>query len=337
MRNSFKVISSDIIKTIIQENQERLYNIIRETYLAHDAGLTINPPSYFLRFPKNPTARIIALPAAIIEKNDSDSISGLKWISSYPENINKHKIPRASAVIILNDFETGYPIACLEGSLISGLRTAYSAVLAAEYIHKQSKKGSNIAFIGNGFIASTILETFQQQDWVFENIYLHDQDHTTSESFAESIKKTTNNLNPKITPQLKNAIQNANIIVFSTTSTTPYLNDPTLFKHNPTVLHISLRDLGPRILIESNNLVDDREHVLSANTSPDLTHKEYNTDGFINGTIAELISNKIELKTNKPTIFSPMGMGVLDIAVANFIYQHTGNHAITMIDNFFPI
>jgi ornithine cyclodeaminase len=39
------------------------------------------------------------------------------------------------------------------------------------------------------------------------------------------------------------------------------------------VLHISLRDLAPEILLASANIVDDIEHCLKANTSPHLTEQ----------------------------------------------------------------
>ena len=55
-----------------------------------------------------------------------DGLSGVKWIASYPDN-HKIGLPRASAVIVLNDAEHGHPIACMEGSIISAVRTAASA------------------------------------------------------------------------------------------------------------------------------------------------------------------------------------------------------------------
>src|SRR6266851_1386641 len=46
-------------------------------------------------------------------------------------------LARASAVLILNDATTGYPLACIEASLIRATRTATSAALAAEHIFPQ--------------------------------------------------------------------------------------------------------------------------------------------------------------------------------------------------------
>ena len=74
-------------------------------------GSTLNPDSYFLRYPDNPNARIIALPAHLggeVQK------SGIKWISSFPEN-RATNLARASAVLILNDASTGYPLGLSRG------------------------------------------------------------------------------------------------------------------------------------------------------------------------------------------------------------------------------
>ena len=114
------VISGQAVKEILRDIQPNLIDIVLKTYIAHEKGQTINPDSYFLRYPERPSDRIIALPAALT--GDDADLSGIKWIASYPEN-TKTGIARASAVIVLNDNRHGYPFAFMEAAAISAART----------------------------------------------------------------------------------------------------------------------------------------------------------------------------------------------------------------------
>ena len=117
---TFAVISGAQVQNALQGREKQILELVEATYRLHSAGDSVNPPSYFLSFPDRPFSRIIALPASI---GGQSRVDGLKWISSFPENVAAG-IPRASAVLILNDHDTGYPFACLEGSIISATRTA---------------------------------------------------------------------------------------------------------------------------------------------------------------------------------------------------------------------
>ncbi|MFD7623683.1 hypothetical protein ACFV6W_44170, partial [Streptomyces sp. NPDC059802] len=128
----FAVISGAQVRRTLHGCEKRITELVEATYRVHGAGDSVNPPSYFLRFPDRPSSRIIALPASIGGKTRVD---GLKWISSFPENVTAG-IPRASAVLILNDHDTGYPFACLESSIISATRTAASAASAADWLSR---------------------------------------------------------------------------------------------------------------------------------------------------------------------------------------------------------
>ena len=134
----FAVISGAQVQQALAGRERQITELVEETYRLHGAGDSVNPPSYFLRFPDRPSDRIIALPASIGGKLRVD---GLKWISSFPENVAAG-IPRASAVLILNDHDTGYPFACLESSIISATRTAASAALAADWLSRGRPQGS---------------------------------------------------------------------------------------------------------------------------------------------------------------------------------------------------
>src|SRR5207249_10588775 len=107
MQFELSIINGKTVFDIICAHRDECVGIVREAYLAHADGRSVNPDSYFLRFPGKPDSRIIALPAYL---GNGFDVAGLKWIASYPGNIQRG-FPRASAVLVLNSYETGYPFA----------------------------------------------------------------------------------------------------------------------------------------------------------------------------------------------------------------------------------
>ncbi len=160
----FAVISGAQVQRALQGQEKEIVELVEATYRLHGAGDSVNPPSYFLRFPDRPSSRIIALPASI---GGPSRVDGLKWISSFPENVAAG-IPRASAVLILNDHDTGYPFACLEASIISATRTAASAALAADWLSRGRPRPTRIGFVGAGLIARYIHTFLAGTGWSFE-------------------------------------------------------------------------------------------------------------------------------------------------------------------------
>ena len=87
------------------------------------------------------------------------------------------------------------------------------------------------------------------------------------------------------------------------------------------MLHISLRDLAPEIVLAAANVVDDVEHCLKADTSTHLAEQAVGHRSFIDGTLYDVISGKVSLPDDRPVIFSPFGLGVLDLAVGKHVYD----------------
>jgi 2,3-diaminopropionate biosynthesis protein SbnB len=327
---AFSVITNPVISKILETSSEKIYEIIKDIYLVHHHQKA-NCNSHILRFPDKPDSRIIALPSLI--NKPSDKIVGLKWISSNPHNV-KQNMQRASAIIVLNDYETGYPFACLEGALISATRTAYSAVLAAEKMHNGEKKINSLGFIGTGYISKNVYDCFSKLNWLIDKINLYDIDHERATSFAKTLENQDKNV--CIHNEIDTAISQSDVIVFCTTALTPHINNIDLFKHNPKVLHISLRDLSPNIILNAENIVDDVDHILSANTSPHLALQKQGSRNFIKGTIGGILNNEFSLSKEVTLIYSPMGLGVLDIALANYVYKECNkNNSAIKIENFF--
>ncbi|MGH6671013.1 MAG: 2,3-diaminopropionate biosynthesis protein SbnB [Xanthobacteraceae bacterium] len=330
----FSVITGQVIGEIIREDVPRIVDLITGTYRAHAAHQTVNPPSQFLRFPKRPNARIISLPAYV--GGDGRPVSGVKWIASYPDNV-KLGIPRASAVLLLNDPETGYPVACLEGSLISAARTAASAVLAADWLCGHALRVDRIGFVGTGFIARSILDFLVGMRWRAGQIFVCDLQPGYAQTFAAYVESKGWPA-PEIVPSASRVMKACELTIFATTAARPHVTGVNLLKRHPRVLHISLRDLAPEIILAADNIVDDVEHCLTADTSPHLAEQLIGNRSFVTGTIADVVDGRVRLDPDRPVIFSPFGMGILDIALGRYVHERAlATKQEQRISGFFPL
>jgi ornithine cyclodeaminase len=312
---AFHVVPGLAVETVIGGNRDKVFDAVAAAYRLHAAGDAVNPDSYFLRFPDKPSARIIALPAHL---GGSVQKSGIKWISSFPEN-RASNLARASAVLILNDAATGYPLACLESSLISATRTAASAALAAEHMSPDPFAGT-LGVIGTGIIARTTVDWLLYRGWKFRTVRLFDLDSREAGHFAKWLGER-HGLEADIQGRLDGAVRDTSLVLFTTTAGEPYLTDPKLFAHSPTVLHLSLRDIAVNVILGAQNIVDDVDHCLKARTSLHLTEMETGNRSFVAGNLVDVLDKRVAPDRRRPRIFSPFGLGVLDLAVGNLVLE----------------
>ncbi len=317
MHFELSIINGKSVFDIVRAHRAECIRVVREAYLAHAEGQSVNPDSYFLKFPDKPDCRIIALPAYLGKNFD---VAGLKWIASYPANVQRG-FPRASAVLVLNNYETGYPFAILEGSIISAARTAASAALAAQWLNGQSRRAHSLGIVGTGFIARYVYEFLVDTGWTIEEVRLHDRSPLESEKFKNTACRLEQHRTVTVVPDVAQLVRACDLILFTTVASKPHIADATLFDHNPLVLHVSLRDLTPEILLRSENVVDDVEHVMKANTSPHLAEQKTGNRSFVTGTLADIMLGRRSVNHSRPIIFSPFGMGILDLAVGKWVYD----------------
>jgi ornithine cyclodeaminase len=328
----FSVISGAQVEHALQGREKQIVDLVEATYRLHSAGDSVNPPSYFLRFPDRPSARIIALPASI---GGQLQVDGIKWVSSFPENVAAG-LPRASAVLILNDHDTGYPFACLEGSIISATRTAALAATAADWFSRGRPRPARVGFLGVGLIARYIHTFLAGTGWSFDEIGVHDLSADSAGGFRGYLEKSGPGGQITVYDDAEQLIRSSDLVVFATTAGQPHVSDPAWFGHNPLVLHVSLRDLAPEILLGSANIVDDVEHCLKASTSPHLAEQLTGSRDFLDGTLADVMAGRVTVPADRPVVFSPFGLGVLDLAVGKYVYDEvTRSGELEVIDDFF--
>ncbi|MEU6734720.1 2,3-diaminopropionate biosynthesis protein SbnB [Streptomyces physcomitrii] len=327
---SFAVIPGAQVHEALRGREAEIVAVVEETYRLHAAGASVNPPSSFLRFPDRRSSRIIALPASI-----GGEVDGVKWISSFPGNV-RAGIPRASAVLILNDQATGYPFACLESSIISATRTAASAASAADRLSRGRPRPVRIGFVGAGLIARYIHTFLAGTGWSFEELGVHDLSAGSAAGFRTYLEQSGAAGRVTVHESAEELIRTSDLVVFATVAAEPHVTEPGWFAHHPVVLHVSLRDLAPEVLLASTNIVDDVEHCQRAATSTQLTEERTGNRDFLTGTLDDVIAGRVRVPADRPAVFSPFGLGVLDLAVGKYVYEEVARSGeLQVIDSFF--
>jgi ornithine cyclodeaminase len=122
---------------------------------SHGAMVTFpdNPP--FPNMPKNGVdRRFMAMPAYL---GGSFDVAGMKWYGSNVENRTK-ELPRSILMVMLNDKDTGAPLALMSANLLSAYRTGAVPGVGAKYL---ARKGAEVAaIIGPGVMGKTTLESY---------------------------------------------------------------------------------------------------------------------------------------------------------------------------------
>ena len=321
------------IASLLRGREPEIIDRIGEAYVIHGAGDSCLPPSVFVRFPDRKRERIIALPGYL---GGSKNIAGIKWIASFPDN-HSRGISRASAVMVLNSMETGRPLAFMEGSIISAKRTAASAALACDKLHAAGDIDT-LGIIGCGLINREIVRYIASLSRNIGAIQTFDISTDRAADWAESIRGIVGDIPIENTDVVTDLLACCPVVSFATTAVEPTINDVSMCPKGATLLHISLRDLSPEAILMGENIVDDVEHAMRAQTSVHLAEQVAGNRDFLHGTLAQVLTGAIPPRRDPDaiSIFNPFGLGVLDLTLGNYAYELAKAQGIgTKITSFF--
>jgi ornithine cyclodeaminase len=309
------ILKGSEVLTLLSGQEQEIIGVVRNAYEIHAQRETSLPHSTFLCFPDNPRNRIIALPSYLGGKF---ALAGMKWISSFPGNLDLG-LDRASAAMILNSTRTGQLKAIVEGSVISAKRTAASAALAAQILHRG--KVTRAGLIGTGRINFEIVRFLRTVYPELSHFVAFDLSDARATQFARKCQSMFQGVTIEPVKDLESVLKSSSLLSFATTALTPYLPDLSVCAPATTILHVSLRDLMTEAILGSDNIVDDIDHVCRAETSIHLAEQIMGNRDFVRGSLAEVMNGTAPAKKNANdiTVFSPFGLGILDVAIGKFV------------------
>jgi N-[(2S)-2-amino-2-carboxyethyl]-L-glutamate dehydrogenase len=292
---------------------------LRGALALHAEGKTAQPLKPYLRWRRRGhiADRIIAMPGYV---GGTHAIGGIKWIGSKHDNPTTRGIPRASAVIVLNDPETHFPIAIMEGGEISGMRTAGVTVLAAEYLARPGFR--SVALVGCGFIgrlhALGLLESFP----LIEQVLLYDHDMRAARALAAEIERE--GLSVTVCETAESAVCRGELVVPCTVTAKPYIELDWLMP-GAFVSNISIMDVKPDVYLGVNKLVvDDWEQAnRERKTINQLVLAGRLKQSDLHAELGDIVRGHRTGRTDpdERILLNPMGMAIEDVACAAAVYR----------------
>jgi len=231
---------------------------------------------------------------------------GQKIVTFYPPNAEKD-LPTHMAIILLNDPQTGAPLAVMDGRLITEMRTA--AVSAATTKLLAPRDAKVLAILGSGVQARSHLEALQLVRQ-FEEIRVWSPNKPHAEQFAKEIGAKV------MSPEA--AVRDADVIVTATSSTVPILQGkwlkPGCHVNAVGACRPDWRELDDDAM-RNVVFVDSREAAMKESGDVILSEAK------IYAELGEAFADKVPPRANEITIFKSLGMAVEDIASALLVYR----------------
>lgn len=312
------VLGAHDVATQLQGRERELIELAARAYVTHGRGESCLPQSEYLRFPGKERERIIPKAGYL---GGEHPVAGIKWISSFPDNI-AHGMPRASALIVLNDLANGRPRTVMEGSLISCQRTAAGAALAARVLHGRPAVGT-LGLFGCGLIGRETLRFILSDARPVESILLYDVRRPYARSLADALRAGGFTGPVTVARSRREILAACDLLVFATSAVKPSLDSIERAPRDATILHVSLRDFTVNAVLQADNLADDIDHLLQAHTSAHRAAQLSGNRDFLRGTLAQVLEGRIPPRRgDRPVMYHPFGLAALDLAFAQFVADH---------------
>lgn len=254
---------------------------------------------------------------------EDQGAAGVKIVNAHPLNPKEHGLPTVMAVIVLLDPKTGAPLAIMDGTWVTNIRTGASGAVAAKYLARRDSR--IVAMVGAGVQAKTQLIALKEVLDI-EEVRVNDISAENAQRYAEEMSKQLG-VKVKAVGDTGKAVEGVDVVVTTTPSRKPILMNNWVSEG----MHINAigadapgkQELDPNILTRAKIIVDDVEQAIhGGEVNVPLSEGDI-ARGDIYADLGEVVTGKKPGRTSREeiTIFDSTGLAVQDIATDWVIYQ----------------
>ena len=264
--------------------------------------------------------RINCMPSTLLK----EKICGVKWVSVFPENPKKYASQNVSGIIVLSEIKRGFPIAVMDGTLITALRTACMGAIGAKYL---ARKNSRVyGTIGTGEQAKAHFAAIKQVLPNIDTCYVASRSEKSEKRFIDFMKNIYSDVEfIECKSDYRMVARNADVIVTAVSCQSPLLQADTI-KEGAFYCHVGGWEDEYSVPLKANKIVCDDWEALKHRGSPTIArmYKEgLLKDDDIYANIADIIDGtKYGREDDREFIyFNSIGLSFVDVGVAYEFYK----------------
>ncbi len=308
------VTEAEVQKILTEKNSLEL---ARQTFQLIAMKKVFMPPKMYLVLPGSNDFR--AMPA-YLETAPGGGSCGMKWISVFPKNAEKHQ-PTVIGTILLNSVETGGLMAVMEANTITAMRTAATAALAASLMANPAPKV--LAIVGAGIQAGYQLKA-HADIFRFDEIRVWGFLPGEAENFC---KQHAQYKNLKACAEIADCVRSADLIITCTSSRKPLVKKEWVSRG----AHINAigadakgkEEVDPLLLLEARVVVDEWEQAShSGEINVPISQGTFSQKN-VHAELSEIVAGRKEGRGSPEeiTLFDSTGLAALDILFASYVYS----------------
>ena len=203
----------DVMEDMLVTLKEGDYVMGGQNHNSHGCMVTFPDDPKFPGMPKNAVdRRFMAMPAYLGGKYQ---MAGMKWYGSNVEN-KKKGLPRSILMMMLNDKDTGAPLALMSANLVSSYRTGGIPGVGAKYLARKDAK--TVAVVGPGVMGRTSLAAFVSVCPNLDTVKIKGRGKASMDAFIAFIKEELPQIkNIEVCDTVEAAVRDSDIISMTTT------------------------------------------------------------------------------------------------------------------------
>jgi ornithine cyclodeaminase/alanine dehydrogenase len=253
--------------------------------------------------------------------------AGMKWVSGYSDNF-QYGLPSIMGLIVLNDIQTGQPVAVMDGGYITALRTAAVSGVSARYL--AAEDSSRLGIVGTGVQGRYNMLSLTEVLPRLEEIKIFDSNQAVLTEFIAAAKEHPS-LNIITCSSAREVIEGADVIVTATGHLEERVYLEKWVKDGALVLPVHTRGWEQEMLNQAEKLVvDDWEQF---NTALGGTDGYYSPLPVLYAELGEIVVGKKPGRENSTEriINLNFGMAIHDVYMATEVLERARAKGIGMM------